>query len=65
MRRWIFRGILPIKPSQIPTDVVAGIALDTMSIPEATIGLIIEIHPEVCTAEEFLQVVSRSRCTVE
>jgi high affinity sulfate transporter 1 len=30
----IFQGILPVKPSQVPTDIIAGITLAALSIPE-------------------------------
>lgn len=34
MRFPFFQGILPVKPSQVPTDIIAGITLAALSIPE-------------------------------
>jgi high affinity sulfate transporter 1 len=35
MRQGIFQGILPIKSSQLPTDIIAGITLAALNIPQA------------------------------
>ncbi|HXW68304.1 MAG TPA: SulP family inorganic anion transporter [Dissulfurispiraceae bacterium] len=34
MRLFIFQGILPMKESQVPTDIIAGITLAALAIPE-------------------------------
>ncbi len=34
MRVPVFQGILPIKGSQVPTDIIAGITLAALAIPE-------------------------------